>query len=125
MTDQPIFRIEVARIFAVSRLYRLREGVLPFRHRNNVNMVIHQRVGPNEDPMQITGVSRQAEIYKPIRVIIKNIFFAVTSLQDVMRTTRHNDASESHSRTLSMRKGRRQITAATRVTKVKIRSQFG
>ena len=105
MTNQSIFRVEVAGIFAMSRFYGLRKRILAFGDGNDVNMVVHQRVRPNKHPMQLAGISRQAEINKPIRVIIENFFFAVTSLQDVMRTTRYNDASESHGGTFRCAKG--------------------
>ena len=97
----------------MGRLYRFSKGIVAFWDRDDVNMVVHQRVRPNEDPMQLTGISRQAEVNKPIRVIVENVFFAVTSLQDVMRTSWYNDASESHGEDLSMRKRRRQLNSET------------
>jgi hypothetical protein len=89
----------------VGRLYRLRKGILAFWDRDDVNVIVHQRVRPNEHSMKLTGIPRQAEIHKPIRVIMENVFFAVTSLQDVMRTTWDNDASESHGGTFRYAKG--------------------
>lgn len=96
MANQSIFRVEVAGIFAVSSLYRFSKGIVAFWDRNDVNMVVHQCVRPNEHPMQFAGISCQAEINEAIRVIMEDVFFAVASLQDVMRTTWYNDASESH-----------------------------
>jgi len=64
--------------------------------------------------MQLASISRQPEINKPIGVIIENVFFTVTSLQDVMRGTRYNDAPESHGGTFRCAKGNDKLTLSRR-----------
>jgi len=94
----------------VSRLHSFAEGIVSFRDRDDVDVIVHQCVGPNKDPMQFASISRQPKINKPVGVVIENVFFAITSLQDVVRGTRYNDAPESHDGTFRCAKGDDSLT---------------
>ena len=69
-------------------LFRMRYGY-------DMNMIIHQAVGPNLYPVGRRKTAKQVQVEMPIAIRKEDDLIAIPSLGDVMRGIRNNNSDKS------------------------------
>lgn len=91
MSRGAVAMVEVKRVGAMSVADGWGQRPFVFRHGNEVDMIGHQRVGPNFQSVSRTSAREESKINPPILVIDERDDTPVTALCDVMRTTGHHN----------------------------------
>jgi hypothetical protein len=66
-----------------------------FGHHDPVDMVAHQAIRPNIQPILAAVLFKQVQVVSAFRIVVKNLSAPIPALGDVVRKTRYNNARQA------------------------------
>lgn len=118
MTGRTQARVDIASIMAMHEPEGPPQSVHIFRHGDDVDMVGHQAIGPDRHARLPRGLRQQIEIQRIIVIFKKRPLPPVTTLRDVMRDARQDEARKAGHDAISFApsEGKRYLGVYPRVT---------